>query len=160
MRTSLARFALTALLTAGCTPLDIDFAAFEGSLGEVEGFDRVPDDVRGYNSGGDSIVRLRSEADDGSTVMTRLTLSGGIDRALADPEGADVRILGCSGPDGPYTYDRNADSARIRVEHTDDPAVRLVFFEGEFPNDGAAQRVHGHFEYRVVPEDVGGAVAD
>lgn len=151
---------LSPLLCAGCLePFEVSQPELRGSLGDVRDFDRAPDSTTAFHDLDRSVVELESHGDTGWVVMTRMTVMGHLDRLQPGEEvtyepGGDVRLLGCSGPDGSFAFDRYARRVRVRVETTDDPDTRRVLYTGEWDvqDDARVHSVEGSFEYTVGVE--------
>lgn len=148
-RMSLIGF-VTALSLAGCSqPFEVLEASHRGALGEVEGFDRADPTPTARHDWDRSTVELTTAGPEGR-VMTRVVVRGGLEDLVDERE---VRLLGCSGLEQIYTFDRWASRATARAEPTDDPMVRRVVYVGEWDTDEGVHRVEGSFLY-PLPEGV------
>jgi hypothetical protein len=151
---------LAPALCAGCLePFEVSQPELRGSLGDVREFDRAPDSTTAFHDLDRSVVELESHGDTGWIVMTRLTVMGHLDRLEPGTEVSyeptdGVKLLGCSGPDGSFLFDRHAQRVRVRVETTDDPATRRVLYVGEWDldADGRTHSVEGSFDYTFSSE--------
>lgn len=149
-RVSLMGFVYVISLAGCAQPFELEGAAQRGALGEVRGFDGEVQRAVGTHRWDRSTIELVSEGETGWRVMTRLSVWGGLE-GLAEADAPSLDLLGCSGPDGVYTFDRYADRVEARIEPTDDPARRRVVYRGEWDEGDRVHEVEGSFLY-AVPE--------